>query len=159
VSTEAKFVVVVAAVRKQAADWPHAIEASYGFTSAVAESIGLDFSNPDGVPGVQRAWEKFCNQVYRALNRLADENVLVKGKNGGGTVWRTPAVQAEFDRVAAGASEDERALIERGARLRARLKSLPVPGGWSDYGHTGVVMDLDALEALLDLAEKAEDTF
>jgi hypothetical protein len=158
-STEAKFVVVVAAVRKQAADWPHAIEASYGFTSAVAESIGLDFSNPDGVPGVRRAWERFCNQVYRALNRLADEDVLVKGKNGGSTVWRTPAVQAEFDRVAAGASEHERALIERGARLRARLQALALPGGWSDYGHTGVVMDLDALEALLALAEKAEDTF
>jgi hypothetical protein len=159
VSTEAKFVVVVAAVRKQAADWPCAIEASYGFTSAVAESIGLDFSNPDGVPGVQRAWEKFCNQVYRALNRLTDENVLIKGKNGSSTVWRTPAVQAEFDRAAAGASEAERVLIERGAQLRARLQALALPGGWSSYGHTGVVMDLDVLEALLGLAEKAEDTF
>lgn len=153
-STDARYSDVLAEVRKVAAGWPKAIEVEYGFTTTVAKALGLDY---DGARTYE--WDRFGRQVYRALNALVTDGTLVKTTEGRSAKYRTPAQHEARMRELDEFLEGERALIARGEALRGRLAALSLTGMWSAYGHTGVVLDLDVLEGLLTLAEKAEDTF
>jgi hypothetical protein len=153
-TAEAKFSEVVDAVRLLALDeGDQPVEFDHTLIGRVERALGLDISNGDWIG--RQARSKFVGQVGRALDKLAAERVLVKSGQGRGNVrYWAPAAWEIHQAREAHATAEEQVLIERGARLRARLKALDLPGGWSDYGHTGVVMDLDVLAALLDLAER-----
>jgi hypothetical protein len=149
-SAEATYPQVLAVVRELAPGWPRPLEVEYGFTSKVAAALGLDYE------GARTSeWERFSRQVYRALTRMADDGVLVKGDHSPGqqrgVVWRTQSQQAAFERERAEQNAREQAETER---LDAQLRRLAAFGITADLLFGRIVLGPDQLDHLMNLAAK-----
>lgn len=156
-TTEAKFPEVVEAVRlavlgRLPEEQP--VKFAHGFIGEVQGLLGLDFAGGDGIFARQRR-DKFCGQVQRALNKLAETRVLVKsGKGRDVRYWSPAAWEAHQAREAA--EQAARAAIDaRKANLMRRTRLLVADATFWMTAPSRVEMNLDTLAELLDLAERA----
>lgn len=147
-STDAAYPDVLAKVRELALGWPRPVEVEWAFTSKVADALGLDF---DGARNAE--WDRFSRQVYRALNRMADDGDLVKSDHPTrrGAVWRSPAQYSAWERERA-----ERRAADQAERDRAtaQLTRLAAFGITADIQSGEVRLGPDQLDRLMDLAAK-----
>jgi len=158
-TTEVKFPEVLAAVRAHVIGQTSYTEPSDdGFRRQIAHDLRLNF-NENGY-WYRNSWDRFCAQASRALNKLAEEGVLVKSGAGRNRVqYWTPAAWEEHQQQLADRRASEQIAYQRAGEIAARFAALGVtrtavfPSGMFEV--TAVRLDeLTALEALLDLAEK-----
>jgi len=108
-------------VAEKAAGYVGYFQADYGIVRIVARQAGVD--EPDFRTGSgQRSWDSFCGQVSRAMNKLADEGLIVKVSRGDRTPDGYTAKSVRYympDRFAALQAEHKQKQQEH-AETRAR---------------------------------------
>lgn len=154
---QAEFPKVAEAVRAYAMAQEHAIEADRQLFHQLAE--GLNIALAEGTREQQDDMRKFAGQVRRALNKLADDGVLVKQSNGHDVRFYTPDGLRRHLEEEASREMEELVLAGRVRDLRDRIGALGITGTISADGHGQLTMDLDTVAALVALAERLEQEY
>lgn len=133
----------------------HRTEASWPFIRAIAEALNVDLS--EGTLR-QRAIieDQFAGKVRRGLSKLADEKVLVKDASVRPTMYLTPGAHTKREQQRKRDETAQRLVNERALALRNRLKALGVSGTNYTDSSGRITMDLDMVEALVQLAERGK---
>jgi hypothetical protein len=97
--------------------------------------------------------------VRRALDKLAVEGTLVKGKNGSSAVWRTPAAHQRHLDEQQSREAQQKAVNERVTSLRSRIQALGLSGTNYADNFGRIVMEMEMAEALVTLAEHVDPSW